>query len=111
MHRIVTAVLAAMLLSSAALPVQAQSFGIFFGDERSDFFDDERSDVPERIMCLTDRQIRNAVADLGYANIALNVANEKHIQVRASKGGNFYLLDFNFCTGQIEGRTRLRGAG
>ena len=105
MTRFATVLMAAMLLGTGAVaPVQAQNFGIFFGDESSDFF------APERIICMSDRQIREAVASLGYTNISLNVPNESHIQVRASKGGWVYLLDFNFCSGRIEGRDRLRQA-
>ena len=98
---------AALLLGTAvAAPVQAQSvnFGIFFGDEESDFF-------PERITCMSDYQVRQAVADRGYTNIYLNVMNDKHVQVRATRGGWVYLLDFNYCTGRIEGRAQLRPAG
>lgn len=106
MTKIAAVLMAAMLIGAdATAPAQSQSldFGIFFGDERSDFY-------PERISCLTDNQIRNAIADLGYTNVALNVANDKHIQVRATRGGWVYLLDFNYCTAQIEGRQRLRAA-
>lgn len=103
MNKIATIVLAALAFASVGAPAQAQSFGIFFGDERSDFY-------PERILCLSDRQIREAVADQGYNSIFLNVPNDKHVQVRASKGGWVYLLDFNYCTGEIESRQRLRPA-
>lgn len=102
MIKFAAVLMAAMLLGTgAAAPVQAQGFGIFFGDERSDFF-------PERFICLTDRQIRQAVADEGYSDIFLNVPNNKHIQVRATQGGWVYLLDFNYCSGRIESRQRLR---
>lgn len=94
---------AALLASSAIAPAQAQRFGIFFGDEPSDFY-------PERIICMTDRQIRDAIAKAGYSNIALNVPHEEHVQVRATRGGNVYLLDFNYCTGVIEGWQMLRPA-
>lgn len=98
--------LAALLLGSAGtMPAQAQSFnfGIFFGDEESDYF-------PERITCLTAYQVRQAVARRGYGNIYLNIMNDKHVQVRATRGDWVYLLDFNYCTGRIESRTRLRPA-
>jgi len=97
MTKIAAVVLAAMLIGAGATaPAQSQSlnFGIFFGDERSDFY----QDYPERVTCLTDRQIRDAVADLGYTNISLTVPNDKHIQVRATRDGSVYLLDFNYCT-------------
>ena len=103
MTKFATIILATLALASVGVPAQAQRFGIFFGDERSDFY-------PERILCLSDRQIRQAVADRGYNSIFLNVPNNKHIQVRASKGGWVYLLDFNYCTGQIESRQPLRPA-
>lgn len=111
MTRFAAVLMAAMILGTGAVaPAQAQGFGIFFGDEPSDFFG-ERDYFDERIICLTDSQIRGAVADRGYSNIFLNVPNDKHIQVRATKGGWVYLLDFNYCSGQIEGRQRLRPAG
>jgi hypothetical protein len=37
--------------------------------------------------------------------------NDKHVEVRATRDGWVYLLDFNYCTGRIEDRTRLRPAG
>lgn len=107
MIRSIAIALTALLLAvGAAAPAQAQSFnfGIFFGDEASDFF-------PERSTCLTDYQVRQAVADRGYTNIYLNVMTDKHVQVRATRDGWVYLLDFNYCTGRIEGRTQLRPAG
>lgn len=109
MTKFAAVLLAALLIGAGATaPAQSQSlnFGIFFGDERSDFYPDN----PEPFLCMTDRQIRDTVASRGYADIALNVPNEKHIQVRASRDGWVYLLDFNYCTGEIEGRQRLRAA-
>jgi hypothetical protein len=96
--------LALTLLATAAAPAQAQPFGMFFGDERSDFH-------PERPSCLTDYQIRQAIADLGYHDIYLNVAMDKRIQVRATQGEWVYLLEFNYCSARIESRKRLRPAG
>ena len=105
MNRIAAAAVTALVLAtSLAAPAQAQAFGIFFGDERSDF-------VPEFAICLNDNQIRNSIADLGYTDISLNVPNDKHIQVRATQGGDVYLLDFNYCTGRIEEARYLRPAG
>ena len=105
MTRSIAIALTAMLLGTAA-PAQAQSlsFGIFFGDEESDFF-------PERITCMSDYQVRQAVAERGYTNIYLNVMNDKHVEVRATRDGWVYLLDFNYCTGRIEDRTQLRPVG
>lgn len=92
-------------LALAPLPVAAQtSFGFHFGDEQRDFY-------PQLPMCLADRQIRESIARRGYTNIALNVANEKRIQVRATKGGWVYLIDFDFCADRIRGRQALRPAG
>lgn len=107
MTRLAAILLAAMAFGAGtSVPAQAQqlNFGIFFGDEESDFY-------PERITCLTDRQIRDTVAAHGYTDIYLNVAMDKHIQVRATRNGWVYLLDFNYCTGRIEDRERLRPAG
>lgn len=104
MTRTIAIGLMALLLGATAVPAQAQSFGIFFGDQESDFF-------PERITCMGDYQVRQAVAQRGYTNIYLNVMNDKHVEVRATKGGWVYLLDFNYCSGRIESRTRLRPAG
>jgi hypothetical protein len=100
MRGIATMVLTLSILLLVA-PAQAQRFGIFFGDEPSDF-------VPEFAVCLNDNQIRNWIAGQGYTDIALNVPDSKHVQVRASKGGATYLLDFNYCTGRIEDRQRIR---
>jgi hypothetical protein len=106
MNKFAATLLAAMALGAGPVPASAQqlNFGIFFGDERSDFY-------PERITCLTEHQVRQAVADRGYTDIYLNVEMDKHIQVRANRGGWTYLLDFDMCTGRIEGRQRLRPAG
>lgn len=100
------AVAALVALMGFSGPAQAQNFrfGIFFGDEASDFY-------PERITCLSDYQVRQAVAARGYTHIALNIMNDKHVEVRATRDGWVYLLDFNYCTGRIEGRQKLRPAG
>lgn len=101
MRQSVTAL--ALLVALSATPAQAQNFGIFFGDEPSDLFS-----APPLPMCMTDRQIRDAIADEGFDNIALNAPNEDHVQVRATRGGAVYLIDFNLCTGRIEDISRLR---
>ena len=101
-------ILAAAMLSVLALvpmPASAQvSFGFHFGDEPRDFY-------PQLPMCLTDHQIREAIARRGYTNISLNVANEKRIQVRATQDGWVYLIDFDFCADRIRGQRALRPAG
>ena len=104
MRRTAAALMIALALGAGlAGPAQAQRLGLFFGDQRSDF-------LPHPILCLTDYQIRQAVADLGYHDIYLNVPSDKHVEVRATHGDWVYLLDFNYCSAQIEGRTRLRPA-
>ena len=105
MNKLLPAMLALVLTTGAVLaPVPAQAqFGIFFGDEERDF-------IPERLLCLDDRDIREAVADEGYTDISLNVPYQKHIQVRATRDGWVYLLDFNYCTANIESSQRLRPA-
>jgi hypothetical protein len=106
MKKSTAALIAALLIGATGAPrtATAQSFGIFFGDEPEDFF-------PGRIICMTNGQIRQAVADQGYTDVALNVPNEGQIQVRATRDGYVYLLDFDYCRGRIEGRQRLRPAG
>lgn len=112
MHKVAAALLMTLTLGAGyAVPTQAQGFGIFFGDERSDFFDERSDFFHERIICLTQYQIREAIADLGYTNIYLNVPHDKHIEVRATQGDWVYLLDFNYCTARVEERRRLRPAG
>lgn len=104
MKRYAAVLLVAITLgASLGSPVQAQRFGLFFGDERNDF-------VPERVICLSDYQIRREIAAMGYHDIFLNVPRDKHIQVRATQGDWVYLLEFNYCSAQIEGRERLRPA-
>ena len=110
MNKIATMLVVAMMAGGGiSLPAQAQGmgFGVFFGDEPADFSSDF---FPERATCMTDRQIRERIADLGYSNIYLNVAHKKNIQVRATQGDWVYLLDFNFCSAQIEGIQQLRPA-
>lgn len=101
-------IIAAAMLSALALapmPASAQvSFGFHFGDEPRDFY-------PQLPMCLSDHQIREAIARRGYTNISLNVANEKRIQVRATQDGWVYLIDFDFCADRIRGQKALRPAG
>ncbi|MET0440089.1 MAG: hypothetical protein ABW043_21555 [Devosia sp.] len=100
--------IAAAMLSALALvpmPASAQvNFGFHFGDEPRDFY-------PQLPICLTDHQIRQAIARRGYTNIALNVPNEKRIQVRATQDGWVYLIDFDFCADRIRGQKALRPAG
>jgi len=102
-----TTLAAAMVIGLALAPVPASaqiSFGFHFGDERSDFY-------PQLPMCLTDRQIREAIARRGYEDISLNVAEGRRIRVRATQDGWVYLIDFDFCADRIRGREVLRPAG
>jgi hypothetical protein len=102
-------VLATVLgLGAAAAPAMAQSPGFGFGAG----FDDQPGDRydPPLPMCLTDNQIRQAIADYGYSHISLNVPSNERIQVRATLDGTVYLIKFNYCTGRIEDRDALRSA-
>lgn len=99
----------AALAIGAALsaPVQAQggfNFGFRFGDQMTDFY-------PQRAICLTDRQIREAITRRGYTDIALNVPNDRRIEVRAVQDGWVYLIDFDFCANRVRGVRALRPAG
>jgi hypothetical protein len=104
----ISAVCAALAIGLALSgPVNAQSsfnFGFRFGDQATDFF-------PQRAICLTDRQIREAIARRGYTNIALNVPNDRRIEVRAVQDGWVYLIDFDFCANRVRGVKALRPAG
>lgn len=96
----------AMMTALALAPVPASAqvgFGFHFGDEPRDFY-------PQLPMCLTDHQIREAIARRGYSSISLNVPNGKRIQVRATQDGWVYLIDFDFCADRIRGRQALRPA-
>ena len=94
-------VLAAALLGTVA-PAQAQAFHFGFGS--GDVFEQR----PARLCLLTERQLRQAIAQRGYSEIFLNVANNHRIQVRASRGDWVYLLAVDSCTGRILDRERLR---
>lgn len=102
------AIIALLAAGACATPAMAQSPGFGFGPG----FDDQPGDVyyPPLPMCLTDYQIRRAIADRGYTHISLNVPNNKRVQVRATKDGTVYLIKFNYCTGRIEARDALRSA-
>ncbi|HTM77527.1 MAG TPA: hypothetical protein VL133_07870 [Devosia sp.] len=93
-------------LGGMATPAMAQVPGFGFGPG----FDHDDGFFPERIICMSDREIRQAIAGRGYSQIALNVPNDKRIQVRAVKGGTVYLIKFNYCSGRIEDRQALRPA-
>lgn len=102
---------AAILFALAAIPTApapalAQSFGFGFGFGFHDD-DDHRLRFP-RLCILTDRGLRNAIADQGYEDIYLNVPVGRYVQARASRGNWVYLLRVNACTGTIVERDRLR---
>jgi hypothetical protein len=92
-----------LALAATAIPAQAANVQFQFGVGEGFGF-------RRPLLCveLTDRQIREAVADQGYTNIYLNVRNERRIQVRATKGEWVYLLRVSTCTGAILERDRLR---
>jgi len=96
------AAMAALALLPSAASAQV-SFGFHFGDERRDF-------APRLPLCLTDRQIREAIAQRGFSNISLNVPNGRKVQVRATQDGWVYLIDFDFCGNDIRGIKPLRPA-
>jgi hypothetical protein len=113
--RVVAALAMAAIAAIAVSEVHAQpiviqppasAFGLQFN-----WGDDEDSYEPRGPMlaiCLTDRQIRDAIADRGYGDIALNVPRDERVQVRATMDGQTYLLEYNFCTDTIEKREVLR---
>lgn len=108
--RIAIALTTLWLGAVAAVPAQAQPPGFGVSHDDDGFFD-FFPDYPERITCLTDYQVRQTVRDYGFTDIYLNVMNDKHVEVRATRDGWVYLLDFNYCTGRIEDGYKLRPAG
>lgn len=86
----------------------ASAFGLQFNWGEPDSYEPEG---PALAICLTDRQIREAIAARGYTDIALNVPRDDHVQVRATMDGLVYLLEYDFCTDTIEKREVLRPAG
>jgi hypothetical protein len=112
-HKAVRAAVMALALGAVAipaLPAQAQSFSFEFGTgggSGGDFWGGGRHHRPH-MSCLTDYQVRQRIAQYGYRNVRLNVANGPYIQAKATRGSRTYLIDFNRCTGRIEGATRLR---
>lgn len=60
------------------------------------------------LICQTDYEIRRTFAAQGYSNIALNAPIQSVIQVRASKGRQFYLIDYNYCLGRVDAVTPIR---
>lgn len=100
----VAALCAVCALGAAPAGAQGFNFGLHFGDEADDL-------VPQLPMCLTDRQIRDAIARRGYTDISLNVPDDKRVRVRATQGGVVYLIDYNYCADYIRGRQALRPAG
>lgn len=97
-------ILALAMGAALSAPANAQfGFGFGFGDRAGEVY-------PQRALCLTDRQIREAIARRGYGNIALNVPNDRRIQVRAVRDGWVYLIDFDFCADRVRGVKALRPA-
>ena len=94
--------------SLAAVPVQAGSPGFNFNFEFGNGEFGFGNKFPQRLICLTDRQIRRAIGDRGYHDVYLNVPNGQYIEVRATKGKWVYLINFNYCTNDIIDRDRLR---
>lgn len=89
-----TAVLALAMgaASVTAMPVQA-------GDHHSSFFYGDFE-----LDCMTDYQIRKAIAAEGFTNIFLNVVDDDgDIQVKATANKTVYLIDYDTCDHEIEG--------
>jgi hypothetical protein len=62
------------------------------------------------LLCLSDYQVRQAIAAQGFTSIYLNAPIENHIRARATKGKTVYMIDFNRCGGGIVGVAPLRRA-
>lgn len=91
---------------AATTPVHAQltfGFGFDFDGENDNF-------VVPRLCILTDRGLRDAIADQGYEDIFLNVPDGRRVQARARDGDWIYILEVNACTGDVLDRERLRRA-
>lgn len=118
------ALLSAALTFSFVPAASAQIGGDFtFNDGRSDnffphfgprpydphasHFNEGFYDIRPPGCSLSERRIRNAFRDAGYRDVRLNVPRGSHVQVRASKDGWVYLIDYNFCSGRITGREQL----
>lgn len=99
---LIRAAVLGLALGASTLPAAAQGFQFGMGTDGFGF--------RRPLICveLTDRQIRDAVAAQGYTNIFLNVADNRRIQVRATRGGWVYLLRVSTCTGAILDRQKLR---
>lgn len=97
---------AAMVMLTAGGPVAAQPFSAF--GLQFNWEDSYEPRGPELAICMTDRQIREAIAARGYGDIALNVPRDGRIQVRATQGGHVFLLEFDFCNNTIIERRALR---
>lgn len=108
---LLSAALAAAIICAgvtAAPAHAAMSFGFDWSivddeDGRDDGFFFHR-----RLCILTDRGLREAIADQGYDHIYLNVPVGRYVQARATHGDWVYLLRVNACTGTIVDRDRLR---
>lgn len=102
---------AAALVLFAVMPATAQlppsAFGLQFQwtDRAEQTYEPLGQPLP---MCKTDFQIRQAIAARGYEDIALNVAGDTRIEVRASLEGWTWLLDYDFCRDTILAREPLR---
>jgi hypothetical protein len=97
------ATLLATVVTAAAIgPSQAFPF---FGHYHND-----GSYTTDPLLCFTDYQVRQAVAEAGFRNIFLNASIEAHQRVRATRGNTVYLIDFNICAGRIVSVSPLRSA-
>lgn len=97
-RRLVLAAFAAAIAGSSAAPASAALFR-----RNSD-----GQALINPLLCQTDYEIRQALAQAGYTHVSLNAPIESHIQARGTKGGATYLIDYNFCFGYIASVQRLR---
>jgi hypothetical protein len=98
--RLVAGIAVAGLVVATALPAEAQLFRRH----------NDGSVSIDPLLCQTDYQVRQSIVADGFSNVALNAPIEDHVQARGTKGKWVYLIDFNRCSGGIEGVQRLRPA-
>lgn len=77
------------------------SFGLYFGDGNgpSDNFD----------YCMTDRQVRRALANQGWNNVKIgDDYDDSRVIVVAQYHGTWYKLRVNRCTGKVDKVQRIK---
>ena len=94
-----TSIACALALGTILLPVPANAALFQRHSDGSVSFDP--------LLCMTDYQVRQSVAQRGFTHILLNAPIETQVQVKATKGRSVYLIDFDRCGGGIDGVQRL----